>query len=634
MTNWRRCRSRVSKVGETSRRPVSHIASGVSCPRARYIELARSCLAAPGSADATQSPVDRLPSRWGAAGTGVVFEGRSLRSRLRWRRDRRLSRTRWPHGRRCRCESRKVALVARGRSPFVEPGLDELLAAAVAAGRLTATTDPSAAAAAEISLISVGTPSSPRGEHDTSQVVTVCRQIAAALAASEGEHVIVLRSTVPPGTLDRCRELFLAEGLDGHIHYAFNPEFLREGSAIGDYDNPPYTIIGTDDPVADAALRELLRRRERPMLTVAPAVAELVKSVANAWHATKISFANEVGRLAQALDVDGRAVMDVIVQDTKLNVSAAYLMPGYAYGGSCLPKDTRGLIFQGRERGVAVPLLESLPASNRGADGHWRPRPCSSAAHVACWCADSPSSAAPTTCARARPWRSSSASSARAARCASSTPTCASRTWSARTSPTSATTCLTSRRCWSTTPAEWLAWADIAVVTYASPDFAARAPRTARRNAAASTSPDGLLQKHADPGLSWRLPRQRPHPRREPPGAVRPARLDGGHHPARRRLRRGRGVPDGQGLHRRSSRSSTASASTATRSQSRATASRGYFREYWQALWSSVRLAHAPTRAPPFDVDPPVQPARLPVSGRACASGSATACASSSTSTT
>lgn len=259
----------------------------------------------------------------------------------------------------------KVALVARGRSPFVEPGLDELLVAAVAAGTLTATTDSSAVATTEISLISVGTPSSPRGEHDTLQVIAVCREIAAALSASQREHVIVLRSTVPPGTLERCRELFLAESLDEHIHYAFNPEFLREGSAISDYDHPAYTIIGTADPVAEAALRRLYAGVNGPVLTVAPAVAELVKSVANAWHATKIAFANEVGRLAQALDVDGRAVMDVIVQDAKLNVSPAYLMPGYAYGGSCLPKDTRGLVFQGRERGVALPLLESLPASNR-----------------------------------------------------------------------------------------------------------------------------------------------------------------------------------------------------------------------------------------------------------------------------
>jgi GDP-mannose 6-dehydrogenase len=185
------------------------------------------------------------------------------------------------------------------------------------------------------------------------------------LSASQRSHVIVLRSTVPPGTLDRCRELFLEEGLDGHIHFACNPEFLREGSAIEDYGNPPYTIIGTDDPVADAALRELYAGASGPVLTVQPAVAELVKTVANAWHATKITFANEVSRLGQALGVDGDVVMDVIVQDTKLNASAAYLRPGYAYGGSCLPKDTRGLIYHGRERGVAVPLLESLPVSNR-----------------------------------------------------------------------------------------------------------------------------------------------------------------------------------------------------------------------------------------------------------------------------
>ena len=143
------------------------------------------------------------------------------------------------------------------------------------------------------------------------------------------------------------------------------PSSCARARPSADYDNPPYTIIGTGDPVAEAALRELYAGVNGPTLTVAPAVAELVKSVANAWHATKIAFANEIGRLAQALDVDGRAVMDVIMQDAKLNVSAAYLMPGYAYGGSCLPKDTRGLVFQGRERGVALPLLESLPASNR-----------------------------------------------------------------------------------------------------------------------------------------------------------------------------------------------------------------------------------------------------------------------------
>jgi GDP-mannose 6-dehydrogenase len=259
----------------------------------------------------------------------------------------------------------KVALVAAGRSPFVEPGLDELMATGVACGRLTATTDASAAAlASDICLISVGTPNTESGLHDTTQVMTVCEQIAGALAGSPSERIIVLRSTVPPGTLNLCRELLESSGCDGSIHFAFNPEFLREGSAISDYNDPPYTVIGTDDPAAAAAVRELYARVGGSVFTVAPAVAELVKSVANAWHATKITFANEVGRLATAFGVDGREVMDVIARDTKLNVSPAYMRPGYAYGGSCLPKDTRSLIAWGREFELLLPLLESLPASN------------------------------------------------------------------------------------------------------------------------------------------------------------------------------------------------------------------------------------------------------------------------------
>jgi len=259
----------------------------------------------------------------------------------------------------------KVELVATGCAPFIEPGLAELLAVAARSGQLSATVDWSAAAiSTDVSLVCVGTPSSPQGEHDLSQVMTVCEQIAGSFAASDSDHVLVLRSTVPPGTLERCREVFRARGCDGRVHCAFNPEFLREGSAISDYDDPPYTIIGTDDPIAERAVRELYAGLAAPVVVVAPGVAELVKSVANAWHATKITFANEVDRLARAFSVDGAEVMDVIARDTKLNVSAAYMKPGYAYGGSCLPKDVRNLVHHGRRFGLSVPLLESLPASN------------------------------------------------------------------------------------------------------------------------------------------------------------------------------------------------------------------------------------------------------------------------------
>jgi GDP-mannose 6-dehydrogenase len=167
---------------------------------------------------------------------------------------------------------------------------------------------------------------------------------------------------VPPGTLARCAELFSAEGAG--VHLAFNPEFLREGSAIRDYDTPAYTIIGTGDAVAENRVRALYAAVAAPVVVVEPAVAEMIKYVANAWHATKIAFANEVGRLAKAFGVDGRDVMDVIVRDTKLNVSPVYLRPGFAYGGSCLPKDVAALLAHARRLDVPVPLLESVPRSN------------------------------------------------------------------------------------------------------------------------------------------------------------------------------------------------------------------------------------------------------------------------------
>ena len=257
----------------------------------------------------------------------------------------------------------KVAGVAGGRSPIVEEGLDALLSSAVADGRIEATTDAHAAVAAtDVSMITVGTPPLANGEPDLQYVTRVCGEIAAAVKALGRSHVVVLRSTVPPGTLARCAELFAAEG--AQVHLAFNPEFLREGSAIRDYDAPAYTIVGASDATAERWVRELYASVPAPVVVVEPAVAEMIKYVANAWHATKIVFANEVGRLAKAFGVDGRDVMDVIASDTKLNVSPVYLRPGFAYGGSCLPKDVGALLAQARGHDVPVPLLASLPVSN------------------------------------------------------------------------------------------------------------------------------------------------------------------------------------------------------------------------------------------------------------------------------
>jgi GDP-mannose 6-dehydrogenase len=257
----------------------------------------------------------------------------------------------------------KVAAVAAGRSPIVEEGVDGLLASAVADGRIEATTDARAAVAAtDISMITVGTPPLANGEPDLKYVMRVCGEIAAAVRGLGKAHLVVLRSTVPPGTLARCAELFAAERAE--VHLAFNPEFLREGSAIRDYDAPAYTIVGTTDATAERQARELYASVPAPVIVVEPAVAEMIKYVANAWHATKIVFANEMGRLAKAFGVDGRDVMDVIARDTKLNVSPVYLRPGFAYGGSCLPKDVGALLAQARRLDVHVPLLAALPVSN------------------------------------------------------------------------------------------------------------------------------------------------------------------------------------------------------------------------------------------------------------------------------
>ena len=259
----------------------------------------------------------------------------------------------------------KVDTLAAGRSPIVEPGLSDLLERAASRSELSATTDAREAVLHSVaSLISVGTPPQPSGAPDLTYVERVCQHIGESIRDKGERHTVVLRSTAPPGTTDRC-ERILREAAGGvPVDVAFNPEFLREGSAIYDYDHPPYTVIGTENPRAEQHLRDIYASVEAPVLVVEPAVAELVKYVANAWHATKIVFANEVGRLARASGVDGREVMSVMAQDAKLNISAAYLKPGFAYGGSCLPKDVRAMIAHAQQHDIPVPLLSALPLSN------------------------------------------------------------------------------------------------------------------------------------------------------------------------------------------------------------------------------------------------------------------------------
>jgi len=259
----------------------------------------------------------------------------------------------------------KVALLNAGVSPIVEPELGQLLSEGVAAGRIICTKDSEeAVVGSDISLISVGTPSIENGEPDLSYVFDVCKQIGAAVNRKGTPHVIVLRSTVPPGTLERCLTLLGDFVTNVPIHLAFNPEFLREGSAVRDYYMPPYTVIGTEDSVAQEVVQQMYAKVEAPIIVVKPAVAEMVKYVANTWHAAKVTFVNEIERIAKAFSVDGREVMNIIVRDTKLNVSSAYMRPGFAYGGSCLPKDLNALLYYARKMDVPVPLLSTVPVTN------------------------------------------------------------------------------------------------------------------------------------------------------------------------------------------------------------------------------------------------------------------------------
>jgi GDP-mannose 6-dehydrogenase len=259
----------------------------------------------------------------------------------------------------------KARAIGEGRSPVVEPGLEALLREGVAAGSVRTTTDPvEAIRSSEVSLISVGTPPGHGGAPDLSAVWKVTEEIAAAMATKETEHTFVLRSTVPAGTLDRCAQIIGRKCPIELVHLACNPEFLREGSSIADYDHPAYTVIGTRDDRARQVVEQLYSAIDAPLVVVEPEVAELTKTVMNAWHATKITFANEIGRLAKSMGVDGRQVMDLLIQDRKLNISPTYLRPGFAYGGSCLPKDVLSLVAQARAADVSVPLLASLPQSN------------------------------------------------------------------------------------------------------------------------------------------------------------------------------------------------------------------------------------------------------------------------------
>jgi GDP-mannose 6-dehydrogenase len=264
----------------------------------------------------------------------------------------------------------KVDMICRGRSPVIEPGLDELVARVVRTGKLRATTDAAESVLqTDLSLICVGTPSHGNGSLDLSYVERVSEQIGRALASKEGRHTVVLRSTVLPGTTRETvipileRSSGRSAGRDFGV--AYNPEFLREGTSLHDFLHPPFTVIGMLDPQAADAAVGLYQGVDAPLRVVQLEEAEMVKYASNAFHALKVAFANEIGNLCKSREIDSHQVMDIFCLDTKLNLSPYYLKPGFAFGGSCLPKDLRALLYHSRRLDLRVPVLEAILPSNQ-----------------------------------------------------------------------------------------------------------------------------------------------------------------------------------------------------------------------------------------------------------------------------
>jgi GDP-mannose 6-dehydrogenase len=264
----------------------------------------------------------------------------------------------------------KVASLNGGRSPIVEKGLDESIRDNVANGRLRATTSTTEAiGATDVSLICVGTPSRRNGSLDLSYLERVCEQIGEALKEKDTYHVVVVRSTVLPGTthgvvipaLERTSGKKYGSGFGVTV----NPEFLREGTALHDFRNPPMTLVG-HNYASDAQPTEALYAKvDAPLVTTTIRTAEMIKYASNTWHALKVCFANEVGNLCKRLDIDSHEVMDIFCRDEKLNLSSYYMKPGFAFGGSCLPKDVRAMQYRAKEVDLEMPVIQSILGSNQ-----------------------------------------------------------------------------------------------------------------------------------------------------------------------------------------------------------------------------------------------------------------------------
>jgi GDP-mannose 6-dehydrogenase len=263
----------------------------------------------------------------------------------------------------------KVDLINSGQSPVIEADIGNIISAAVEAGRLRATDDAAQAIReTELSFVCVGTPSQANGNLDLRYITRVCEQIGQALKDKRTGHVVVIRSTILPGTTRKIVIPILEEnslkkaGTDFGVCH--NPEFLREGSAVKDFNFPPKTVIGECDQGSGDILSALYKKIDAPLIRTDLETAEMVKYVDNSWHALKIGFANEIGNVCKSLAVDAHNVMNIFCQDKKLNISCAYLSPGFAFGGSCLPKDLRALAYQARMHDLELPILSSILPSN------------------------------------------------------------------------------------------------------------------------------------------------------------------------------------------------------------------------------------------------------------------------------
>lgn len=263
----------------------------------------------------------------------------------------------------------KVELINTGSSPIVETDIGEIIASNVRSGRLRATCDPAQAVMdTELSFVCVGTPSLTNGNLDFRYIRRICEQVGAALKNKPARHTVVIRSTILPGTMRKIVSPVLEEFSGKKAGFDFglchNPEFLREGSAVKDFNEPPKTVIGELDQASGEVLVSLYQKLQAPLIRTDLETAEMVKYVDNSWHALKIGFANEIGNLCKSFTVDSHEVMRIFCQDRKLNISAAYLQPGFAFGGSCLPKDLRALSYQAKMHDLELPILRSILPSN------------------------------------------------------------------------------------------------------------------------------------------------------------------------------------------------------------------------------------------------------------------------------